>query len=237
MFESQPHRRYVIALAFFGPIHDATWALVFVDRSGVVPSSLSPLEGPDGITLGQVLYCLSFARPTYIGIDETMTVCNLTGAVTHITVTGQTPTSEKERSIKRIFEIVRLLHSAPQVSGRATRVWLVRRKGRYYVLKDSWPLESKPFSEIRHLLKINQTILNDTNMHDTLKHTYPVLVVGQELYDSTDIRRIELPWKPLSRVHRRIVTKHLGDPLTSFRNKYELCSVLCDVVACKWGYT
>lgn len=233
MFESQPYRRYVIALGFFGPIQDATWALVLVDRSGVVSSSQFPLKGPDGITLGQVLYCLSFAKPTYIGIDETMTICKLTGVVTHITVTGQTPTSEKERSVKRIFEIVRLLHSTSKVSGRATGVWLVRRKGRYYILKDSWPLETEPFSEIRHLLKINQTILNDTKMHDTLKHTYPVLVVGQELYDSTDVRRSEIPEKPLPRVHRRIVTKPIGDPLTSFRNKYELCSVLCDVVACK----
>ncbi|KAF9471666.1 hypothetical protein BDN70DRAFT_775931, partial [Pholiota conissans] len=128
------------------------------------------------------------------------------------------------------FEVVRCLHSTPQVSGRATRVWLVRRKGRYYVLKDSWPLQMMPFSEIRHLLKINHTIMNDEEMRDSLKHTYPTLIVGQELGDSTDIRRVEVPHKPHPRIHRRIVTKPIGDPLTSFRSKFELCSVLCDVV-------
>lgn len=233
MFESQPFRRYVLALGFFGPSKSTMWALVLVDRSGVVSSSQFPLKGPDGITLGQVLYRLSFAEPRYIGIDETMTICNLTGVVTHITVTGETPTSKKDASVKRIFEVVCLLHSASQISGRVTRVWLVRRKGHYYVLKDSWPLESKPFSEIRHLLTINQTILNNTDMRDTLKHTYPILVVGQELGDSTELCHSEFPEKPLPWVHRRIVTKPIGDPLTSFRSKYELCSVLCDIVACK----
>jgi hypothetical protein len=236
MFESQPFRRYVIALGFFGQPQAAKWALVLVDRSGVVSSSKFPLQGPGGVTLAQVLYCLSFARPHHIGIDETMTICKLTGIVTHITVTGETPTSKEGKTVTRIFEIVRCLHSTAQVSGRATHVWLVRRKGRYYVLKDSWPLKSKPFSEIRHLLTINQTIMNDKDMCDTLKHTYPVLVVGQELGDSTELRRLEIPDKPLPRVHRRIVTKPIGDPLTSFRSKFELCNVLCDVVTCKWSY-
>ncbi|KJA22968.1 hypothetical protein HYPSUDRAFT_201776 [Hypholoma sublateritium FD-334 SS-4] len=231
MFETQPFRRFVITLAFFGQPQTATarWMLVLVDRSGVISTSPSHLNGSGGYTLGHVLYYLSFASSHHIGIDETMTICKLTGVVTHITVTGQTPTSGS-KMVKRIFEVERLLHTNSQISGCSTSVWLVRRKSRYYALKDSWPLESKPFSEIRHLMTINQTIMNDAEMRDTLKHTYPVLVIGQELGDSTDLRRQELPRTHLSRVHRRIVTKAIGDPLTSFRSKFELCSILCDVV-------
>lgn len=234
MLATQPFRRFVIALAFFGQPETATgrWMLVLVDRSGVISSSPFTLNGSGGYALGQVLYCLSFANSHHIGIDETMTVCKLTGVVTHITVTGETPTSGS-KMVKRIFEVDRLLHANPRISSCATRVWLVRRKGRYYVLKDSWPLKSEPFSEIRHLLTINQTIMEDTEMRDTLKHTYPVLIISQELGDCTELRRIELYDKPLPRVHRRIVTKAIGDPLTSFRSKFELCSIFCDVVACE----
>jgi hypothetical protein len=233
MFESQPFRRYVVALGFFGPEEQRRWALVLVDRSGVVSSSQFSLNGGDGITLARVLWVLSFGDPTYIGIDETMAVDPVTGIVTHITVTGETPTTQPGSMVKGVFKVVRLLHTTSQLSGRATRVWLVRQKRRHYILKDSWPLESRPFSEIRHLLKINQTILNDTKEQSALKHTYPILIVGQELGDSTQARRDEIPDKPTSRVHRRIVTQPVGDPLTSFRSKYELCTVLADVVACK----
>ncbi|KJA21716.1 hypothetical protein HYPSUDRAFT_123415, partial [Hypholoma sublateritium FD-334 SS-4] len=128
------------------------------------------------------------------------------------------------------FQVIRTIHNVAQLSGRATHVWLVRRKGKYYVLKDSWPLQSKPFSEIRHLLKINQTILKDPVMRKKLKHKYPVLIVGQEFEDNTGFFRAELGAKIFPRVHRRIVTKPIGDPLTSFNSKFEFCKILCDVV-------
>ena len=233
MFESQPFRRYVVALGFFGPETLPKWALVLVDRSGVVSSSQFSFDSGDGITLARVIWVLNFGNPTYVGIDETMTVNTLTGAVTHIAVTGETPTTQPGRMVKRVFRVVRLLHTTTQLSGRATRVWLVERGDRYYILKDSWPLESHLFSEIRHLLKINWTILNDMKEQNALEHTYPIFVIGQDLGDSTKARREEIPGKPVSRVHRRVVTKPVGDPLTSFRNKYELCTVLANVVACK----
>lgn len=240
IFEGQPFRRFVVALGFFGSVDDPKWALVMVDRSGVVstgPSHFS-FSGTDGIVLAKVLYALSFGQLADIGIDETMTIDLYKGIVTHITVFGKTPTSG-DREVRRIFETVRVVHATPQVSGRATRVWLVRRKGRYYILKDSWPVYLEPFSEIRHLLTINKTIQEDKKAQDTLRHIHPLLVVAQELGDSTEGRRSGLSYgrtvsgKPAARVHRRVVTKPIGDPLTSFRSKYELCSVFCDVVTCK----
>lgn len=235
MFESQPYRRFVIALRFFGKPPKYKWSLVLVDRSGVIFSNEFNFSGSDGTTLARVLYLLSHGEPNHIGIDETMTTDSNTGIVTDITVTGQTPT---QPMVERKFKVVRLLHAATaQISGRATRVWLVSEEGRFYILKDSWPLQSQPFSEIKHLLQINKKIQADTKeTRAALAHTYPVLIVGQDFQDITSRHRLELPNKPPPRTHRRIVTEPIGDPLTSFRNKFELCSVLCDVVACKSNY-
>lgn len=241
MFETQPFRKFVIVLVFSGSGAAARWALVLVDRSGVMSTIPMALDGGGGVTLARVLYCLSIGPPHRIGIDETMTIDEMTGIVTHITVTGQTPTSKPGKPVTFVFEIVRLIHSPSQISGRATRVWLVRLDDEYYILKDSWPLKSKPFSEIRHLLKINQTIMGDEKMRDTLRNTYPIFVVGQEFDDSTASHRRQLSLTSLSpltkpRLHRRIVTKPIGDPLTSFSSKLELCRILCDVVRCKYSF-
>lgn len=232
MLESQPFRRFIIALAFIKKETQQAWALVLIDRSGIISTHPFSFSDTSGVTLAMVIYVLGYRRPHDFGIDESMTVDKLTGVVTHITVVGQTPTSGK-KEVKRIFEVVRPLHAVVQLAGRATRVWLVRRKGRYYVLKDSWPLKSKPFSEIRHLLTINITINKDPEMYKKLKHTYPILIVGQELKHDTGAYRQELNESVLPRVHRRMVTKPFGDPLTSFNSKFQLCSVLCDTVACK----
>ncbi|KJA13306.1 hypothetical protein HYPSUDRAFT_113970, partial [Hypholoma sublateritium FD-334 SS-4] len=130
------------------------------------------------------------------------------------------------------YEVIRPLHNSATVSGRATLVWLVRRRGVYYVLKDSWPLQTKPFSEIQHLITINRAIRSDPEISKLLRHKYPIFVIGEELGDSTELRRKDILGGSVDfpRVHRRVVTKPVGDPLTSFRSKYELCSVLCDVV-------
>ena len=92
MFESQPYRRYVIALAFVKK-EKPTWTLILVDRSGVISTQQFDFTSYNGITLAKVLYCLSFGSVRSIGIDETMTLCKETGVVTHITVVGETPTS------------------------------------------------------------------------------------------------------------------------------------------------
>lgn len=232
IFECQPYRQFLISLAFFGPPSDPKWMLVFVDRAGVVKTGTFNFHGSDGLTLSKVLGALILGTPSSIGIDESMAIDEKTGMVTHITVTGETLMDDKTQATQ-VFRVVRLLHTASQLSGRATRVWLVENNNSYFVLKDSWPLQSNPFSEIRHLRKINLTILGDPSASIKLKHTYPLYVIGQEFKEGTEGRRKELFQKPLPRVHRRIVTKPVGDALTSFRSKFEFCSVLCDVVVCE----
>lgn len=234
MFESQPYRLFVIALCFIKKESTPTWGLVRVDRAGVISTISFAFTHTPATTLAMTIYCLSFGNPGSLGIDESMIICPSTGLVTHIVVKGQTPTSG-DNEVKRIFEVVRPIHATPQVSGRATRVWIVRRDGVFYILKDSWPLKSKPFSEISHLLQINRMIMEDDEMLDKLKHTYPILVIGQEFkYHDTSLVRDEFgAGSCFARMHRRIVTEPIGDPLTSFNSKFQLCSVLRDVVFCK----
>lgn len=236
MFETQSYRRFVLALGFFQfEPTKSQWALILIDRSGVISTMRFECGGMGGITLAFVLYLLSFSRSRYIGVDESMKIDKFTGMVTHITVVGET-TALRGKPVRRwIYKVIQPLHSSPTVSGRATLVWLVWRKGKYYVLKDSWPLQAKPFSEIQHLIMINRAIKRDPEISERLKHKYPIFVIGEELGDSTELRRKDLGAARFPRVHRRVVTKPVGDPLTSFRSKYELCSVFCDVVECKRG--
>ncbi len=243
IFETQPFREFVIALVFTGAEESAKWHLVHVDRSGVKSSNAMDLTGFGGLTLLRALYYLCVAPPRFIGIDETMEICELTGLVTHISVTGPTPTDTPDSPPTTLkFKVVRLIHAPSQISGRATRVWIVSLDLEFYVLKDSWPRDSIPFSEIVHLLKIHKTIQSDKRMREILERSYPVFVIGQEFSDSnTQIIREGFPLyrydvEQETRVHRRIVTKPVGDPLTSFRSKLELCNVLCDVVTCMYSF-
>ncbi len=96
-------------------------------------------------------------------------------------------------------------------------------------------MKHKPFSEIRHLMKINQTIMKDEAMREKMKHIYPIFIIGQE-FTEHDTSLFRIPFGLLSvaaRVHRRIVTEPIGDPLTAFNSKFQFCSVLHDVVTCK----
>jgi hypothetical protein len=64
---------------------------------------------------------------------------------------------------------------------------------------------------------------------------HPRFIVGEEIGDSTKARRGRLTDTPPDRVHRRVVTGPVGDPLTSFRSREEFVQVLLDCVKCKSG--
>ena len=108
IFEGQPFRRFVIAVGIFGSVAKPRWALVMVDRSGVVSTRRFSFSGTDGLYLARILYVLSFGEPADIGIDDTMTVDPCTGIVSHIIVSGQTPTSGNNTSGKRLWALEHL---------------------------------------------------------------------------------------------------------------------------------
>lgn len=232
MFESQPWRRFTVSLAFHGPATKAQWFLILCDRAGVVTAGPFEFVGIGGLTLVRVLYFLAFGAPETIGVDPTIDYNPITGKVDAIHV--EHTSEESQTPVRRSFQPICLLHNATQLAGRATRAWLVKEDSQFYVLKDSWVLCSHPCSEIETLRKINDT-MKSSQEQEYLKHCYPILVAGQDLGDSTEIRR-PIASLDSSRTHRRIVTGPVGDPLTSFRSKREFCSCIRDVVKCKTAH-
>ncbi len=101
MFETQPYRRFVLALGFFRfDPNKPQWALILIDRSGVVSTMRFEYGGMGGVNLAYVLYTLYFAQPRYIGVDESMRINKTTGEITHITMFGETA-SLKGKPLKR----------------------------------------------------------------------------------------------------------------------------------------
>ncbi|KJA24702.1 hypothetical protein HYPSUDRAFT_135753 [Hypholoma sublateritium FD-334 SS-4] len=154
-----------------------------------------------------------------------MTVDMLTGNVTKIRVD------------KKEYEVVRHIYASIILFGRGTHVFLVWDKaGKCQILKDAWLLTDHGLSELVSLKAIIETIekdLSDEAAAYRSSRAHPRFEAGAEFKnDSTKVRRGKLPNKPPTRVHRRVVTGSLGDPITSFRSRRELVQVLIDCV--KW---
>ncbi|KAF8157510.1 hypothetical protein BJ912DRAFT_859288 [Pholiota molesta] len=134
----------------------------------------------------------------------------------------------------REFDVVKHIYASLVLFGRGTHVFLVKDKdGQYHILKDAWLLVDHGISEITVLSDINSVLEADSSDDaKAYRSMHARFIVGEELGDSTDARRGKLTPKPPSRVHRRVVTGPVGDPLTSFRSREEFIKVLLDCV--KW---
>ena len=223
MFEAQPFRRFVIGLAFRGTSQKLEFCFLLVDRSGVCITSWTGCTGYDGISLARIIFALSYAKPELLGIDTSMTIDLISGNVIKIKVQDQE------------FDVVKHIHSSLIIFGRGTHVFLVRAKdGTYHILKDAWLLVDHGISEITVLSKINDILEKDGSEDaKTYRSMHPRFVVGEEIGDSTKARRGRLTSTPPDRVHRRVVTGPVGDPLTSYRSREEFVQVLLDCVKCK----
>lgn len=226
MFETQPFRRFVVALAIRGTnAKSLSFCFFLIDRSGVCISDWLPCIGYNCVVLARIVFALIYAKPETLGFDTSMTIDMLTGNVTKIRVD------------KKEYEVIRHIYASLILFGRGTHVFLVRdEEGQCHILKDAWLLTDHGLSEIVSLSTINDTIQN--NMSDEASayrssHAHPRFKAGIELGDSTKERRGKLPNKPPTRVHRRVVTGPVGDPITSFRSRRELVQVLIDCVKCK----
>ncbi len=109
--------------------------------------------------------------------------------------------------------------------------------GKCQILKDAWLLTDHGLSEIVSLSKIIDTIKTDLSEEAAAYRAsgaHPRFEAGYEFRgDSTKVRRGKLPIKPPTRIHRRLVTGAVGDPITSFRSRQELVKVFIDCVKCK----
>jgi hypothetical protein len=226
MFEAQPFRRFAIGLAVRGTIaKKLVFCFLLVDRSGVCSTDWKECAGYDGISLARIIFALSYAKPELLGIDTSMTIDLLSGNIIKIKVQDQE------------FHVVKHIHSSLVLFGRGTHVFLVRAKdGRFHILKDAWLLVDHGISEITVLSKINDILEKDSSDDaKTYRSMHPRFIVGEEIGDSTKARRGRLTDTPPDRVHRRVVTGPVGDPLTSFRSREEFVQVLLDCVKCKSG--
>ena len=223
MFETQPFRRFAMGLALRGTGDDVEFCFMLVDRAGVCRTNWVPISGYEAIDLACIVFGLSYASPQSLGIDTSMTVDLFSGNVTKIKVEDQE------------FNVIKHVYSSLILFGRGTHVFLVQDKdGKFHILKDAWILAEHGISEIDILSSISETLKNDPSP-DAQKYRsmHPRFVVGKEIRDSTNIRRGRLTNMPLERLHRRVVTGPVGDPLTSFRSREEFVKVLLDCVDCK----
>lgn len=219
MFEAQPFRRFVIGLALRGTGDNVEFCFVLVDRAGVCVTEWYKISGYEGISLARIVFALSYTSPEVLGVDTSMTIDPFSGDITKIKCQG------------REFRVVKHIHSSLVLVGRGTHVFLVQDEDKnFHILKDAWILTSHGISEINTLSLISDALRKDSS---SLSLMHPRFIVGEEMDDSTNTRRGKLVMKPPERVHRRVVTGPVGDPLTSFRSRIEFVKVLLDCVNCK----
>jgi hypothetical protein len=226
MFEAQPFRRFAIGLAIRGcSDKKLEYCFLLVDRSGVCITEWKLCTGYDGISFARIIFALAYAKPELLGIDSSMEIDLLSGNVTKIKVQDQK------------FHVVKHIHSSLVLFGRGTHVFIVQTEdGSFHILKDAWLLVDHGISEITVLSKIHDILENDSSEDaKTHRSMHPRFIVGEEIGDSTKARRGRLTDTPPDRVHRRVVTGPIGDPLTSFRSREEFVQVLLDCVKCKSG--
>ena len=223
MFETQPFRRFAIGLALRGTGDNAEFCFMLVDRAGVCLTSWARISGYEAISLTRIVFGLSYASPEFLGIDTSMTVDRFSGNVTKIKAKDQE------------FNVIKHVYFSLILFGRGTHVFLVQDKHQnFHILKDAWLLADHGISEIDILSSISETLQSDPST-DAKKYQsmHPRFVVGEEIGDSTNMRRGRLTNMPPERLHRRVVTGPVGDPLTSFRSREEFVKVLLDCVDCK----
>ena len=216
-FQSQPARRFTISLSFNG---SGDMVFTLADREGLLRISEVNIMGGGQVSaliFLKILAVLMFGTDSDIGLDPNYKIDAFTGKVTAITVQD------------KHFEVENLVYSLDSLIGRATRVWVVRRNGQRFVLKDSWNQADRVDSEEKFLAAIS------ASPRDVAKDSLPTLICGGDVTidsipDTTTRYRTGLVGYIRERVHRRIVCSPVGESLTNFRDKKEFIGAMIDVI-------
>jgi hypothetical protein len=214
LFVTQDNRRFVPALSFDG---SGNFSLTITDRQGQIRTGVMSLlaSGKEfALALMRILVCLMYGTPSDIGLDPSM-ICDPIGDVKSIMV------NNKE------FTVLRRVYALQSLIGRGTKVWIVIRDGRHYILKDSWVQSGRVESEIDFLRRMAD--------QPELDGCVPKLIEGEDLMidgeaDSTNRYRATVGQINLHRIHRRHVTEPIGLPLIKFRSKAEFLSAIIRVI-------
>jgi hypothetical protein len=225
MFQCQVNRRFVVALSFTA---NGKFTLTLTDREGQLRWLETPLfENKKHLDhFFHIFSFLMFGKESNVGLDPNFEFDNF-GKLLAITV------DEKR------FVVEKLIYELACIVGRATRVWIVKGDNRQYVLKDSWIQEHHVDSEIRILQMIAKS-----SGHDKIKESVPQFVCGGDVMvdgtlDCTGYYRKDLHgWPESQRIHRRMVSFPIGEPITAFRSKKEfigaIISILKGALPCLW---
>jgi Fungal protein kinase len=214
LFLTQDNRRFVPALKFDG---NNNFSLTVTDRQGQIrmPAMSLSVSGKDcALILLRILAALMYGSLLDVGIDPSME-CDEKGNVMTIFVN------------KKEFTVFRRIYALQALVGRGTKVWIVTREDRYYILKDSWVQSGRVESEINFLKLMAQ--------HPALTGRIPKLIEGEDLQigryaDSTEWYRIDIGQIDQHRIHRRHVTEPIGSPLIKFKSRVECLSAIVDVL-------
>jgi hypothetical protein len=216
LFVSQHDRRFVPALSFNG---QGFFALTLTDRQGQITMPPIPfLHGKaNAFMFMKILTFLMYGPVHNAGRDTSMEL-HPNGHVKSISVNNH------------LYRVVYLIYSLQSMIGRGTTVWLVKRDGEYYILKDSWIQDSRVESEI--------TFLKMLKDDPKLKNYVPDLIEGEDIWiggavDSTGRYREHIGGMHDSRGHRRLVMSPIGKQITTFLSKCEFILAIIDIVGGK----
>ena len=219
-FLCQPHRRFTISLSFF-VAKKSQFSVAVIDRVGQIRIAHMDLTEPlleNGLLLLSVLALLMFGSPEDVGLDPHFEINPLNGQIATVECGN------------RRFKVLKRIHALPVLFGRGTQVWVVSHNGIRYIMKDSWVREDRNNNEVMHLHRILT--------HNELKGRVPTLICGGDVVingfkDSTQHYQTA---RCTHRIHRRIVTSPVGEPITSFKTKKEFIRVLISIIESKSTY-
>jgi hypothetical protein len=162
----------------------------------------------------RILAFFMYAPIADIGLDPSM-LCDNAGKIESILVNNQN------------FVVVKRIYSLQALIGRGTKIWIVKRGERHYILKDSWVLAGRVESEIDFLDRFAK--------YPELLGSVPALIQGEDLkingeLDSTERYRVHIGQINKHRVHRRHVTEPIGTPIVSLTSKADFLSVIMDAI-------
>ncbi len=78
-FEAQLHRRYILGFVLLGKQPDITFFFVFIDRVGLVATVPVLLNDFNSFILARVVFALTFASDSVLGMDPLVTFDRFTG--------------------------------------------------------------------------------------------------------------------------------------------------------------
>jgi hypothetical protein len=212
MFTTQHDRRFVPALCFSG---SNDWSLTITDRQGQLFSGMMSLRGVTYVgRFLRILISLMFGDEKLLGLDPSMKR-NSKHHISSIRVDGIS------------YSVRRNIYCLQSLLGRGTKVWIVWKDHKNYILKDAWVQASRVENEKIHLEKIRDMPF--------LKGKVPTLVAGEDvlingLPDNTLWYRAGLGQDDDHRVHRRILTSDIGTSITTFSSKAEFIKAMIDIV-------